>query len=108
LLKLFGRTVQGFDFARGAGCEKCNKTGYHGRIGLFELFVVDDEIQNLIQLEKSLNEIQRLATAKGMKPLTRDGLLKVERQITTLEEIVRTVPFRQIVAYVRDNSAPAA
>ena len=106
VLKLFGKAVDGFDFVRGVGCEKCNKTGYRGRIGLFELFVIDDEIQNLIQLEKSLPEIQAAAIAKGMIPLVRDGLLKVERQITSLEEIVRTVPYRQIVAFLREQARP--
>jgi general secretion pathway protein E/type IV pilus assembly protein PilB len=102
---LFGRTADGFDFVRGVGCEKCGKTGYHGRIGLFELFVVDDEIQQMIQLEAPMPQIQAKATAKGMTPLVRDGLLKVERQITTLEEIVRTVPYRQIMAYTRTQQA---
>ncbi|NLH49823.1 MAG: type II/IV secretion system protein [Myxococcales bacterium] len=109
LRALFGRAAAGLDLVQGRGCEHCHQTGYRGRIGLFELFIVDDELQQHIQMETPLPEIQRLAIAKGMTPLVLDGLRKVAHQLTTLEEIVRVVPYRQIAANLRDAPAkPAA
>lgn len=97
----FGKLTDGLDFIHGAGCAHCNQTGYRGRIGLFELFIIDDEIQRLIQQETPIPDIQEVAIRKGMKPLMVDGLLKVKHQLTTLEEILRVVPYRQIVSHCR-------
>jgi len=97
----FGKLADGLEFVRGVGCNHCNQTGYRGRIGLFELFIVDDEIQRLIQQETPVPDLQETAIHKGMKPLMVDGLLKVRHQLTTLEEILRVVPYRQIVSHCR-------
>ncbi len=98
----FGKRAQGLEFVHGVGCPRCNQTGYRGRIGLFELFVIDAEIQNLIQQEVPVSEIQRVALERGMVPLVLDGLLKVEHKMTTLDELLRVIPYRQIVSHCHD------
>jgi len=87
-LDLFGEHMNKTTFTHGKGCRRCNQTGYHGRIGIFELFYVDDEIQDMIQLDASLGEILAKALIKGMMPLTVDGILKVEQDITKLARAI--------------------
>ena len=99
--KLFVDHLEKESFTQGVGCPKCNRTGFLDRIGIFELFYVDDELQDMIQLEATLGEILAKALIKGMIPLTVDGLLKVEQDITTLEELMRVVPRRQILAQLQ-------
>lgn len=96
----FGKKVQGFEFVHGAGCNRCSHTGYRGRVGMFELFVIDDQIQTAIQLETPINQLQKMAEERGLTPLVFDGLIKVEHKLTTLEEIMRVVPYRQIVSHL--------
>ncbi|MDP3980673.1 MAG: GspE/PulE family protein [Chlamydiota bacterium] len=74
---------------RGRGCDKCNGTGYHGRLGIMELLVLDDEIRQMINRKASSTEIRRRAREIGMRTLREDGLLKINAGITTLEEIAR-------------------
>jgi len=91
------------EFVRGKGCPECNKTGYKGRIALFELLVVDSKISRHIMMESSMEDILLTAIESGMKPLVRDGLLKVEQGITTIEELFRVIPLRQITAQLDGN-----
>ena len=74
---------------RGEGCEHCKGTGFVGRTGIYELLVVDDEIRSLITKKVDSETIKRAAVAKGMRTLLEDGLLKVRKGITTLEEVLR-------------------
>jgi type IV pilus assembly protein PilB len=72
-----------------AGCGTCNDTGYKGRVGLFEVMEIDDELKNLI-LKKSLPaEIKKLSMKKGMLSLRGSGLRKIKEGITTIEEVLR-------------------
>ncbi len=70
------------------GCLKCNGLGYKGRVGVFELFRVDDAVEIGLQLDNSLVGVTRLAITQGMIPLQHDGILKVLRGETTLEELI--------------------
>lgn len=72
------------------GCEDCNFTGYRGRIGIYEFFLVDDEIEKFILTSPSIVAIRDLAIKKGMVLMTHDGLIKVLEGITTIEEVERT------------------
>jgi len=72
-----------------AGCNACNNTGYKGRIGLFEVLEVTDEIQELILAGASAAEIRRKAIEQGMITLRRSGLEKIKEGITSIEEVVR-------------------
>jgi type II secretory ATPase GspE/PulE/Tfp pilus assembly ATPase PilB-like protein len=74
---------------RGVGCSKCRNTGYHGRIGLFELLVIDDVIRKQIGERAGASEIRACAKHQGMKTLLDDALVKIALGITTPEEVAR-------------------
>jgi type IV pilus assembly protein PilB len=74
---------------KGRGCEKCNNTGYKGRVGLYEVLDVTEEIRELILVGASSLELRRKAVDGGMITLRSSGLRKVKEGVTTIEEIVR-------------------
>jgi type IV pilus assembly protein PilB len=74
---------------RGKGCDKCMKTGFKGRIGIFELLIVDPKIRALINNKASLDEIRNQTKYQGMKSLKEDGLDKIRQGLTTPEEVLR-------------------
>ena len=74
---------------RGKRCEKCSYTGYHGRLGIFELLLVDDDIRTLILRSSDSNQIREAARMHGMKTLFEDGAEKVKAGMTTLSEVLR-------------------
>jgi len=80
------QTVQLF---KGRGCERCSSTGYKGRLGLFEVMEVDDEIRDLILSGASAYEIRERALANEMMSLRQSGLQKIRDGVTTIEEVVR-------------------
>ena len=71
------------------GCKFCNFTGYKGRIGIFEFFLKDDEMENFILKSPSITDLRKIARKKGMVLMREDGLIKVLQGMTTLEEIKR-------------------
>jgi type IV pilus assembly protein PilB len=74
---------------RGKGCEKCNNTGYKGRVGLYEVMEVTDELRELILVGASALELRRKAVDDGMITLRHSGLQKVKEGVTTIDEVVR-------------------
>jgi len=76
-------------FYRGKGCLTCNKTGYKDRLGIFEIFKVDEDIENLILSGSTISAFKKEALKKGMITMEQDGALKVIDGITTLEEVQR-------------------
>lgn len=80
---------EGTQVMRGKGCPKCNQTGFMGRSGIFELMFITDEIKSLVDARRSAAEIKKKAIEQGMKTLREDGLEKVRKGITTLEEVLR-------------------
>ena len=74
---------------RGKGCEKCNNTGYKGRVGLYEVMEVTEELRELILVGASALELRRKAVEVGMITLRGSGLRKVKEGVTTIEEVVR-------------------
>ena len=74
---------------RGAGCEKCNKTGYKGRVGLYEVLEVTDELRELVLVGASALELRKKAVEEGMITLRQSGLRKVKAGTTTIEEVAR-------------------
>src|SRR5215213_5667715 len=74
---------------KGSGCTKCNNTGYKGRVGLYEVMEVTDEIRELILIGASALELRKRAIEDGMITLRESGLQKIRNGITTLEEVVR-------------------
>jgi len=81
--------VEDVELSRGAGCENCAYTGYAGRIGIFEIFVITEEVQHLIYEQVSSSELRNKARELGMRTLREDGLRKVIGGQTTLEEVFR-------------------
>jgi type IV pilus assembly protein PilB len=74
---------------KGAGCAKCNNTGYKGRVGLYEVMEVTEDIRELILIGASALELRKRAIEDGMITLRESGLAKIRSGITTLEEVVR-------------------
>ena len=79
------------NFHRAGGCNRCGGTGYKGRVGIYELMVISEEIRKLILRRASADEIGRAAVASGMVRLRDGGLLKAARGVTTIEEALRTL-----------------
>ncbi len=76
-------------FYKRVGCDRCKGTGFQGRIGIFEVMIPDEEIRKLIVKKESAEVIKKAAVAKGMRTLKEDGLLKAERGLTTIDEVLR-------------------
>jgi type IV pilus assembly protein PilB len=74
---------------KGRGCQTCNGTGYKGRVGLYEVLEVTDEIRELILIGASALELRKKAIEDGMISLRESGLQKIRNGITTIEEVVR-------------------
>jgi type IV pilus assembly protein PilB len=74
---------------KGSGCEKCNNTGYKGRVGLYEVMEVTEDLRELILVGASGLELRRKAVEEGMLTLRRSGLMKVLEGVTTMEEVTR-------------------
>lgn len=76
---------------RSKGCVECNFTGYRGRTGIFELIVVDEDIRKLINNKATSSDIWKTASKKHSKSMLDDGLLKVNKKLTSLEEVLRVI-----------------
>ena len=74
------------------GCDKCNQTGFAGRVGIYELLRLDDSIRPIVRANGSVEQIRGTARMNGMRLMQEDALEKVRSGITTLEEILRVVP----------------
>ena len=83
---------------RPGACEHCNQTGYHSRLGIFELMLVDDGIRELIAQNVDAKRIKRQAVAGGMRTLRVDGARKVLRGITSVAEVLRATEEETLVA----------
>ncbi|MCC6675976.1 MAG: Flp pilus assembly complex ATPase component TadA [Phycisphaerales bacterium] len=71
------------------GCDKCRQCGYSGRVGIYELLVVDDQLRDIIARNPNVAEFRRLCIERGMVTLRQDGLRKVARGLTTVQEVLR-------------------
>lgn len=76
---------------RGRGCKVCGNSGFQGQIGIYELFRITDSVRDLILREATVGEVRKKAITDGMESMFEDGLDKVERGVTTIEEILRVV-----------------
>lgn len=86
-----GRPVGRLRLTRGAGCPSCRGSGFRGRLGVFELLLVTDDVRDAIAGRASRSELRALASKGGLVPLRADGWSKVEAGLTTVEEVVRVV-----------------
>src|SRR5262249_38130936 len=88
-LKLMAAEVRGKKFHYGRGCDRCNNTGFKGRMGLFELVVVNDDVRDLISQGASTDELRNACKKHGMTTLRESGLQALFAGLTTIEEVVR-------------------
>jgi type IV pilus assembly protein PilB len=79
----------GMVFYRKKGCPRCNQTGYKGRIGIFQLLTMNEELETLAVTKATREDIERAAIAQGMHTLWDDGLAKVAAGLTSIEELAR-------------------
>jgi len=85
----FGIDKREGPFFKGAGCDTCAGTGYRGRQGLYEVMAMSPTLRRMILQSASTADLQTQAIAEGMLTLRMDGMLKVRKGITTLEEVIK-------------------
>jgi general secretion pathway protein E len=78
------------EFLYGTGCNACSFTGYLGRIGLFEIMAISDNIRRMLAAGASAADIRAQAIKEGMQTMVRDGMMKVKQAITTPAEVLRS------------------
>ncbi len=100
-LKRLGAASVDRPIYQGRGCDECRQTGYRGRVGLFELLVMNDRCRELVQDRGSAADIRQAARQAGMALLSDDGLAKVVAGLTTVEEVLR------MTRAIRDNGVAA-
>ena len=88
-LNLNPETLQGANLMKGKGCSNCSGTGCRGRMGIFEIFIIDDEARKLIYDQAPSSVLRARAREMGMRTLREDGIRKVLAGITTAEEVIR-------------------
>jgi len=88
-LSLDSSNSQGANFLRGKGCGNCNNTGFRGRFGIFEIFVIDDDARKLIYEKVPSSVLRARAREMGMRTLREDGIRKVLAGLTTPDEVIR-------------------
>ncbi len=82
--------VKSFPVYKGKGCPICNNTGYKGRVGLYEVMPIKEEIKELILSRASTSEVKKEAMRLGMKTLRQSGIMKIREGLTTIEEVLRS------------------
>jgi type II secretory ATPase GspE/PulE/Tfp pilus assembly ATPase PilB-like protein len=73
---------------KGVGCDKCKHLGYKGRMGIFEIFLIDDDVRHMINEKASTIELRKRAREMGMRTLREDGIRKVLSGLTSAEEVI--------------------
>src|SRR4026209_2402112 len=81
--------IRAIPFMKGTGCDTCNGTGYKGRAGLYEVMSLSPELRRMILRGASVSDLREQAVVDGMLTLRMDGMKKIERGVTTLEEVVK-------------------
>jgi type IV pilus assembly protein PilB len=85
-------TLQGFvsdKVYHGKGCDRCRKTGYSGRLGIYEMLVMDDHLRDMVTRNPDVNQLRKLCRERGLVSLREDGFQKVMKGQTTIDEILR-------------------
>jgi general secretion pathway protein E/type IV pilus assembly protein PilB len=88
LLELDAATLADAHLMEGSGCEVCNGTGFRGRMGIFEMFTVNEELQRMIYENTRSTHLRAKARSFGMRTMREDGLRKATAGLTTVEEVV--------------------
>jgi len=88
-LQLTPEIVRGKRFMRGKGCDRCNGSGYKGRLALYEIMTIDDELRDMVMKQASTSVLRVHARKRGMRTLREAGLLAIYEGLTTIDEVVR-------------------
>jgi type IV pilus assembly protein PilB len=88
-LEVTTEQIVGKKFYRGRGCEKCNNSGYKGRLGLYELLIMTDELRDMVIRNASTEELRDVARRGGMITLRDSGMIGIYDGLTTAEEVIR-------------------
>jgi general secretion pathway protein E len=91
---------QSITLYRGVGCGACNQTGYHGRVGIFEIMLVDDEVRGMVSSNVDSKTIKQAAVAKGMGTLRQDGARKALRGISSVAEVMRATEEEESIVQI--------
>ncbi len=89
-------TARKYNFYYGKGCARCNNTGYKGRVGLYELMDINDDMRDLIVADASIDDLRNLARSQGMTTLREAGLKLIFDGVTTIDEVVRETVMENI------------
>ena len=88
-LELTTDQLEGKKFYRGKGCDKCNRTGYKGRLGLYEFMIMNDDLRDMIMRNASTEDLREKARSQGMITLRDSGMLGIFGGLTTADEVIR-------------------
>jgi type IV pilus assembly protein PilB len=88
-LEVTSDQIVGKKFFRGRGCDKCNNSGYKGRLGLYELLIMTDELRDMVIRNASTEELREVARKGGMVTLRDSGMIGIYDGLTTAEEVIR-------------------
>ena len=88
-LEMTSDQLEGKKFYRGKGCEKCNRSGYKGRLGIYELLIMNDEMRDMIIRNASTEELREAARRNGMVTLRESGMESIFMGQTTADEVIR-------------------
>ena len=81
---------------KGTGCLECNHTGYKGRVAIYEFFLLDEEIQDMVSAHAGTSDLRKAAMERGMRTLRQDGWEKVNLGLTSIDEVQRITSTYQI------------
>ncbi|MBW2071037.1 MAG: type II/IV secretion system protein, partial [Deltaproteobacteria bacterium] len=85
--------MRDFNFKKGKGCRKCNYTGYRGRVGIYELLVLNEDVKEAILQKKTSHEIRKISVeTSGLVSLVEDGIVKAVQGMTSIEEVLKKLP----------------
>ena len=91
------------EYYKGTGCNKCNDTGYKGRVGVYELLKMDTGLKKLITGKFTSDDLWECAKKAGSKTMFEDALLKVEEGITTIEEVISKIPSSEFIQVEKED-----
>jgi len=94
-LNLRPQDVVGKQFFYGRGCDRCNNTGFRGRMGLFELLIMNDELRDMVSAGASTDQLRNACRKQGMHTLRESGLEMIYKGMTTIDEVVRETVFEE-------------
>jgi type IV pilus assembly protein PilB len=100
LLKITAEDLEKHSLYKGAGCSRCQNTGYRGRIAIFELLEMNNQIRELAFKRSSAGDLRQAARSSGMRTLLEDGKRKIFRGVTTLDDVARTTQAEGLVVDV--------